>query len=191
MDARRAAARRRQSGAAGIAMLVFFIFLGQPGIARPLAGVAQLGPGVAQLGPGVAQLGYGGKLDKPLQSLRKMPFDLKDGRCNRDALEAAMKKGVGAAAFGALIGGAIGRAMDSVDQHCVGQILEHVSDGRYIAWQNSGNRARYWVRPTTTLQDETGEYCRAYTGSGVIAGEGHSMRGWACRRPDGSWEKLG
>jgi len=52
---------------------------------------------------------------------------------------------------GFLMGGAIGRNMDEVDQNCVGQALEHAGDGQQIAWNNPQTGAQYQVVPTRTV----------------------------------------
>ncbi|MHA1599692.1 MAG: RT0821/Lpp0805 family surface protein [Alphaproteobacteria bacterium] len=137
----------------------------------------------------------------------KPPFDLNLGRCNRDvlgaliggaggaALGSTIGKGdgqtaaiIGGAILGVLVGGSIGRTMDNVDQHCIGQALENAPDGRTIVWQNPSSNAQYEVTPTRTVQVADGRYCREYTTTAVVAGSNQQVYGRACRQPDGSWE---
>ena len=135
------------------------------------------------------------------------PFDLDLGRCNRDMLGALLGgatgagvgstigKGdgrtaaiIGGAILGALVGGSIGRSMDEVDQHCIGQALEHARDGQTIVWNNPQSQAQYQTVPTRTVQAADGRYCREYTTTAVVAGKTQQVYGRACRQPDGSWE---
>jgi surface antigen len=135
------------------------------------------------------------------------PFDLDLGRCNRDVLGALLGAAAGAgvgstigkgdgrtaaiiggAILGSLVGGSIGRSMDEVDQHCIGQALEHAPDGRTIVWNNPQSQAQYQIVPTSTVQAADGRYCREYTTTAVVAGKTQQVYGRACRQPDGSWE---
>ena len=95
---------------------------------------------------------------------------------------------VGGAILGVLVGGSIGRAMDDLDQHCIGQALEHAPDGRSIVWNNAQSQAQYTVAPVRTVQIADGRYCREYTTTAVVAGKTEQTYGRACRQPDGSWE---
>lgn len=136
------------------------------------------------------------------------PFGIDLGRCNRDLLGSVLGGAAGAALgstigdgdrravaivggtiIGAIVGGSIGRAMDQVDQHCVGQVLEHAPDGGPIVWTGDGG-PRYQVTPVRTYQDPAGRYCREYTASAVINGEPETIYGVACRQPDGSWRLV-
>ncbi len=134
------------------------------------------------------------------------PLDLNLGRCNRELLGSLLggatggflgsKVGdgrgqlaavAGGALLGFLVGGSIGRTMDEVDQHCIGQALEHASDGQTITWNNTQSKAQYQVVPTRTVQASDGRYCREYTATAVINGRIEKTYGKACRQPDGSW----
>jgi len=135
------------------------------------------------------------------------PFDLGLGRCNRDvlgaliggaggaALGSTIGKGdgqtaaiIGGAILGMMVGGSVGRSMDDVDQHCIGQALEHAPDGRTIVWNNPANDAQYEMTPTRTVQVADNRYCREYTTTATVAGNPQQAYGRACRQPDGSWE---
>ncbi len=130
-------------------------------------------------------------------------------RCNRDLIGAVLCGAVGAAAgsqigkgdgrvlatvggaiIGALVGGNLGRAMDRVDQNCVGQALERAPDGRAVAWDDPDRRGGYTVTPTRTWQTGSGAWCREYRTKIVIDGRTEDAVGAACRQPDGSWKKV-
>jgi len=91
---------------------------------------------------------------------------------------------IGGAVAGILVGGAIGHSMDTADQACVAQALEHGTEHQAMVWTN-GN-ASYQVAPTRTFQTASG-YCREYETSAMIGGRPQSAFGTACRQPDGSW----
>ncbi len=127
------------------------------------------------------------------------------GTCNRDVLGAAaggatgsqFGKGdrkvlasIGGAVLGALIGGNIGRAMDQVDQNCIGQALERAPIGQPVVWRDAAQNAQYNVTPTRTYQSDSGQYCREYQTKIVIDGRTENAYGAACRQPDGSWKKT-
>ncbi len=134
------------------------------------------------------------------------PIDLNLGRCNRDVIGAVIGGAtggvlgstvgsgsgqtaaiIGGTIIGVIVGGSIGRSMDEIDQNCVGQTLEHASDGQAIAWQSS-DRESYEVTPIRTYRTPDGAYCREYTTEAVVAGEAQTTYGRACRQPDGSWK---
>ena len=134
------------------------------------------------------------------------PFDIDVGRCNRAVLGSVLGGAAGAAVgakvgdgkkeaiiggtiIGILVGGVIGRAMDEVDQNCIGQVLEHAEDGENIRW-NDERGDDYRVTPIRTYQTEAGSYCREYTTKAVIGGRLQETYGRACRQPDGSWKLV-
>ena len=137
------------------------------------------------------------------------PFDIGLGRCNRTvlggvlggaagaAIGSQVAKGddrtkaiIGGAILGVIVGGVIGHHMDSVDQHCVGQALEHAPDGQTIAWSDPDG-AKYQVTPVRTFEADGGRYCREYTTTATIGGRAQEVYGRACRNPDGSWQVAG
>lgn len=137
----------------------------------------------------------------------RVPFDIDLGRCNRETLGALLGGAAGAAAgtqigsgsgktaaiiggtvIGFLVGGSIGRAMDQVDQYCVGQALEYAPDGSDITWVGADS-GHYRVAPQRTFQQ--GEaYCREYTATATIGGRREQTYGTACRQPDGAWKLM-
>jgi surface antigen len=98
---------------------------------------------------------------------------------------------VGGTILGVLAGGTVGRAMDEVDQNCIGQALEHADNGRNVVWQNPTGDQRYAVSPVSTYRGDDGRYCREYVTTAQIAGKRQQIYGTACRQPDGSWEIVG
>ena len=131
------------------------------------------------------------------------------GRCSRDIIGAVLGGAVGAAAgsqigkgdgrilatvggaiIGALVGGNIGRAMDQVDQNCVGQVLERAPTGKTVVWNNPDGNGEYRVTPTRTYKTPNGAYCREYQTKIVIGGNIENAYGTACRQPDGTWKKV-
>lgn len=130
------------------------------------------------------------------------------GRCNRDVIGAILGGAIGAAAgsqigkgdgrklatvggaiIGVLVGGNLGRAMDQVDQNCVGQVLERTPTGRTVVWKNPDQNGQYKVTPTRTYQNRAGTYCREYQTQVVIGGKLENAWGVACRQPDGTWKR--
>ena len=113
------------------------------------------------------------------------PFALAQGRCDRDELGQIL-----GTIAGALVGGSIGRGMDTIDQSCVGQSLEYAPTGRPVIWQNPDRGRQYQVVPTQTFQDRAGQYCREYTTQVLVGGRRQEAYGLACRQPDGAWEVV-
>lgn len=136
-----------------------------------------------------------------------VPFGINSGRCNREQLGQVLGGAIGAAAgatvksesrpvaiiagtvIGVMLGGYIGRRMDEVDQHCVGQALEHAKSGQTVSWTNPDTGARYSVIPQAASQSHSGEYCREYRTRVIIGGSEEDVHGVACRQPDGSWKR--
>jgi len=137
------------------------------------------------------------------------PYGLDLGQCNRAVLGGVLGGAAGAAIgstvdkhdgrraaivggtiIGVLVGGAIGQYMDSVDQNCIGQTLEHVPDGETIVWRNPNVGGAYQVTPAETYQRDDGRYCREYITEVVIGGRRQQAYGTACRQPDGSWQVV-
>ncbi len=130
---------------------------------------------------------------------------ISSGTCNRETIGRALGAVVGGAAgsaigkgdgktvatiLGALagyvIGGSIGRTMDEADRACVGQALEYGQAGQPVTWTNPDTDARYTVTPAAPYQDN-GQYCREFTRQAQIGGHTETVRGTACRAPDGTW----
>jgi surface antigen len=88
---------------------------------------------------------------------------------------------------GVVVGGDIGRWMDSVDQGCAAQAMEYAGSSRRVEWVNPDNGAVYQVTPTETYRDR---YCREYQATATIGGKREDVYGTACRKPDGSWKLV-
>ncbi len=101
-----------------------------------------------------------------------------------------------AAAIGALaggfIGGSIGKNMDENDKRMLAltsqKALETAPSGSAVEWNNpdSGNYGS--VQPVRTFKDQSGQYCREYSQTVVVAGKQQKAYGMACRQPDGQWK---
>lgn len=97
---------------------------------------------------------------------------------------------VGGTILGGFIGGAIGQSMDRQDRMEMQMALERNRTGQASSWRNPDQHARYTVRPTKTYKRSSGQYCREYTTTAMIAGKQQQMYGTACRQPDGSWKNI-
>ena len=143
------------------------------------------------------------------QSSYSIPYGIDQGTCNRTllgqvlggatgaALGSTIGKGngrtaaiVGGGIIGAIVGGNIGHSMDRIDQSCVGQVLEHASDGRRVAWTDPNGGARYQITPDRPYQNQQGQYCRKYLTDAVIDGRNQQVSGLACRQPNGTWQMV-
>lgn len=135
-------------------------------------------------------------------------YGIEQGTCNRQTLGQVLGGATGAAIgstigkgngntaailggtiIGVIVGGNIGQSMDRVDQGCVGQVLEHASDGRRVAWSDP-NGARYQVTPDRPYQNPQGQYCRRYLTDAVINGQNRQVSSLACRQPNGAWQMV-
>lgn len=102
------------------------------------------------------------------------------------------------AAFGALLGGAVGsevgRKLDERDRLLHERAryfaLEHAQTGQPSRWENPENGHRGWITPGEASR-RSGQYCREYTQSIMVAGELQEGYGTACRQADGSWRIVG
>ena len=94
------------------------------------------------------------------------------------------------AIIGALVGGNIGRAMDEIDQTCVGRVLETARTGQTVRWRNPDSGSRYEVTPVATNTSDPNRYCRDYTARSTIGGRTETTRGIACRQHDGTWKTV-
>ncbi|NQU72436.1 MAG: glycine zipper 2TM domain-containing protein [Rhodospirillales bacterium] len=94
------------------------------------------------------------------------------------------------AIIGALVGGNIGRAMDEIDQTCVGRVLETARTGQTVRWRNPDSGSRYEVTPVATNTSDPNRYCRDYTARSTIGGRTETTRGIAFRQHDGTWKTI-
>ena len=91
--------------------------------------------------------------------------------------------------LGAYFGGNVGRTMDEVDRRNARDTLERNPTGQTSTWQNPDTGNTYAVTPTQTYQD-SGRPCRDYTTEAWIDGRRETIKGTACREPDGTWRTV-
>jgi surface antigen len=139
---------------------------------------------------------------------RSTAMGIPSGTCNKDVLVGLLGaagggylgskvgKGDGQLAataagtvIGYIIGSSLGRYMDEVDQGCVGQALERAPDRQTVAWTDGRSASRYEVTPTRTFRND-GRYCRDFVMDALVDGRSDTVRGTACRNPDGSWTRI-
>jgi surface antigen len=105
---------------------------------------------------------------------------------------------VAATAIGAVVGGIvgseIGRSMDQQDrrlaQEAEFEALERGQSGVSRQWRNPDNGRYGEVVPSRPYRRGTVD-CRDYTHKIYVDGRPQSMRGTACRNPDGTWSNVG
>ena len=79
--------------------------------------------------------------------------------------------------------------MDDVDRLKAQRTLEGTPTGQTTSWRNPDSGYQYEVTPTRTYQEQ-GRPCREYTTEAWIDGKRETIRGTACREPDGSWRAI-
>ncbi len=95
----------------------------------------------------------------------------------------------GGAIAGAYLGGQIGKTMDKVDRMEMQRALETAPTGKSVNWSNPDTGNRYTVQPTRTYYREHLP-CREYLTKAIIDGRPQTLRGSACRQPDGTWHVV-
>lgn len=95
----------------------------------------------------------------------------------------------GGALVGAYLGGQIGKSMDKVDRMEMQRALETAPTGRAVNWSNPDTGYRYTVQPMRTYYRERLP-CREYITKAIIDGKTQTIRGNACRQPDGTWHVV-
>ena len=102
--------------------------------------------------------------------------------------------GVLGAVAGGVIGSEIGKSMDQRDQQLAQQAelnaFERGRAGERVAWRNPDN-GRYGDVVPGPAYRRGPEDCRDYTHTVYIDGRPRTMRGVACRNPDGTWRNVG
>ncbi len=100
---------------------------------------------------------------------------------------------VAGAFIGGVVGHSIGQSMDEQDrilaQRAEYAALEEGQSGRSIPWRNPDNGHYGEVIPSRPYKRE-GRQCRDFTHTVYIGGEPQTMKGRACRNPDGTWRKI-
>ena len=139
---------------------------------------------------------------------RSTAMGIPSGTCNKDVLVGLLGaagggflgskvgKGDGQLAataagtvIGYIVGSSLGRYMDEGDQGCVGQALERAPDRQTVAWTDGRSDSRYEITPTRTFRND-GRYCRDFVMDALVDGRPDTVRGTACRNPDGSWTRI-
>jgi len=98
------------------------------------------------------------------------------------------------AMVGGIVGSEIGRSLDEADRRAAREAeyraLEYGQSGVATPWKNPDNGHRGDVIPGKPYKLNE-SHCRQYTHTIYIDGRPQTMRGTACRRPDGSWRNVG
>ncbi|MBM3543976.1 MAG: glycine zipper 2TM domain-containing protein [Alphaproteobacteria bacterium] len=99
---------------------------------------------------------------------------------------------IGAVA-GGIIGNEIGRNLDQRDRELAAaaeyQALEYGHSGTPVPWDNPNSQHRGQIVPGKPYQ-QGNTHCRPYTHTIYISGQPQTVRGTACRNPDGSWATI-
>jgi surface antigen len=99
---------------------------------------------------------------------------------------------IGAVA-GGIIGNEIGRNLDQRDRELAAaaeyQALEYGHSGTPVPWDNPGSQHRGQIVPGKPYQ-QGNTHCRPYTHTIYISGQPQTVRGTACRNPDGTWATI-
>jgi surface antigen len=133
-------------------------------------------------------------------------YDIASGKCNRDAIGAAIGGLAGAAigsrigdgdgrtvaivvgtAIGALIGSRIGRAIDDGDRACIGHALEIGRSGQSVTWTNATSGTHYTVIPGAGSKTASGT-CRQFTLLALAEKQKTTQQGLACQSSQGIWQ---
>lgn len=96
------------------------------------------------------------------------------------------------ALIGQYVGTQVGGELDRRDRELMGQSthtsLETLPDNVASTWNNPNTGHSGTTTPTRTYQVASGQYCREYTQTVVVAGKEQQAYGTACRQDDGTWE---
>lgn len=128
-----------------------------------------------------------------------------EGKCNTAAVGAVLGGAVGGVigsradkedrpvaivvgtAIGAVIGAKIGQAIDNRDRACMGHALELAGEKKTVVWTNDKTGVTYRLTPTRNYQDAA-KPCRDFTTVVAKGEQKNTVKGVACRRPNGDWE---
>lgn len=95
--------------------------------------------------------------------------------------------------IGGMIGNRIGNSMDDQDKQrayaAQVEALDRGASGAPVAWRNPDSGRYGSIVPGPAYQD-AGRNCRQYTHTIYIDGKPQTVRGSACRMPDGTWQAL-
>lgn len=97
------------------------------------------------------------------------------------------------AVVGGIVGSEIGRSMDEQDRRLAAQAeyaaLEEGESDRPRRWRNPDNGRYGDVVPGRPYKRASVD-CRDYTSTVFIDGKPRTMKGTACRNPDGTWRNV-
>ncbi len=100
---------------------------------------------------------------------------------------------VAGAVVGGIVGSEIGRRMDEHDRLMAQQAefdaLETGESGRSRQWRNPDNGHYGEVTPSRPYKRGVAD-CRDYAHTIYIDGRPQTMKGTACRNPDGTWRNM-
>ncbi len=135
-------------------------------------------------------------------------YGIREGRCDRDRVGAALGAAVGGAigaavsdgddqliailagaTIGAIIGHEIGDEMDDNDRACFGHSLELLEDGRRVTWDGSRGGLTYTLAPDGRFERD-GQVCRSFSLLRQYDGRQVTKRGSACRFAEGDWRMI-
>ncbi|MEZ5776009.1 MAG: RT0821/Lpp0805 family surface protein [Hyphomicrobiaceae bacterium] len=98
------------------------------------------------------------------------------------------------AVIGGIVGSEIGRYMDEADRRAAQEAefaaLETGQSGQATPWRNPDSGHYGMVVPGKPFKRDRYD-CRDYTHTIYIDGQPQTMRGTACRNPDGTWQNVG
>lgn len=94
---------------------------------------------------------------------------------------------------GAWLGSSVGQSLDELDrlkiQQTTQSALERQPTGQTSRWENPDSGNSGTITPTQTVYNEgTQEPCREYESTVTIDGRLETLKGMACRQPDGTWK---
>jgi surface antigen len=94
---------------------------------------------------------------------------------------------------GGLAGTSVGKELDSADRRAAldaeYKALEYTPGGQAVSWKGQEASTSGQVVPGQPYRVGSQD-CRQYTHTILLGGSSESVRGTACRNPDGSWTPL-
>ena len=98
------------------------------------------------------------------------------------------------AVVGGIVGHEIGRSLDEADRRAAMEAeyraLEHGQSGNQVPWRNPDSGHYGMVVPEEPYKVGS-QNCRKYAHTIYVDGQPQTMRGTACRNPDGTWRNIG
>ncbi|MEL6287241.1 MAG: RT0821/Lpp0805 family surface protein [Pseudomonadota bacterium] len=98
------------------------------------------------------------------------------------------------AVIGGIVGSDIGRQLDDADRRAAAEAeyaaLERGQSGVATPWRNPDSGRYGTVVPSSPYKVGGRRDCRDFTHTVYIDGRPETMKGSACRNPDGTWSKV-